>query len=404
VTALAGRAADRELLRSAYVRRSSSGVARTQGDEEEVALRVQYARSLGLGEEAACEGHEDAASVLRSAFELDSVACDGDVASFIRRWLPESKAYAAAKCLSESEVVVGQWKAPAKQLMLQRLEGMSAAERKAMAEMAAARLREWEGNGGGAVREQDEQGVNAMKVDGGPITPSDATLRQVWQIDDAFSAGECDTILRAVNAAARRHGWRKDRHGKYPTTDMPLYQVPECEPMIRRLLFERVLLPLAPLYFPGTFLPEHLSFRDCFFVRYSAAQGQQRELAIHTDGSSFSFNILLNDATDFDGGGTFFEATGDTARLPRGTAVAHSGQARHGGVAITRGERYVLVGFISFETYAYSEAMAAKAADEAFCKFGEGAWCPGPRRPPHWCSRAAAGQTSTKRVDIHFCA
>lgn len=101
---------------------------------------------------------------------------------------------------------------------------------------------------------------------------------------------------------------------------------------------------------------------------------------MHTDGSIFSFNLLLNEPTDFDGGGTFFEATGQTVsadtitrspchaessrqplplvrpprhatppqvRASRGAAVGHSGQARHSGVAITRGERYLLVGFIA---------------------------------------------------------
>ena len=109
-------------------------------------------------------------------------------------------------------------------------------------------------------------------------------------------------------------------------------------------------------------------------MRYSALAGEQRELSMHTDGSIFSFNILLNDPTDFDGGGTYFEPTAMTAREARGTAIGHSGQVRHSGLAITRGERYLLVGFIGCATYPYSLSDAAAAARDAFCKFGDGAW------------------------------
>ena len=51
--------------------------------------------------------------------------------------------------------------------------------------------------------------------------------------------------------------------------------------------------------------------------RYSAATGEQRALSMHTDGSIFSFNLLLNSPDDFDGGGTFFEDGGDLyAEMP----------------------------------------------------------------------------------------
>ena len=159
---------------------------------------------------------------------------------------------------------------------------------------------------------------------------------------------------------------------------MPIRAIGELEALIRQLLFERVLRPLAPLYLPDPYLPEHLEFIDLFFVRYSAVVGEQRELEIHTDDSTFSFNILLNSAEAFEGGGTYFEATGRTVRpAARGTAVVHSGHARHGGVAITSGERYLLVGFVGSARYPYTvccRGWAEHAAANAFAKFGAGAW------------------------------
>jgi hypothetical protein len=118
--------------------------------------------------------------------------------------------------------------------------------------------------------------------------------------------------------------------------------------------------------------------------RYSAAPGEQRDLTIHTDGSLFSFNLLLGEPSDFDGGGTFFEPTKRTVSPPRGGAVAHSGHVRHGGAPISRGVRHLLVGFVGVAPYPYAvgdtgsastpTCWAARAARRAFLKFGAAAW------------------------------
>ena len=49
-------------------------------------------------------------------------------------------------------------------------------------------------------------------------------------------------------------------------------------------------------------------------------------------------------------------------------------QVQHSGVAITRGERYLFVGFIGAANSMYSVRAAAEAASDAFAKFGDGAW------------------------------
>ena len=40
--------------------------------------------------------------------------------------------------------------------------------------------------------------------------------------------------------------------------------------------------------------PASFVLRDLFFVKYEVANGGQRELALHRDGSRWSFNVLLN--------------------------------------------------------------------------------------------------------------
>lgn len=80
------------------------------------------------------------------------------------------------------------------------------------------------------------------------------------------------------------------------------------------------------------------TLRDLFFVKYEVdGNGAQADLPLHQDGSLVSFNILLNPATEFEGGGTFFEATATTYLIEQGDALFHCGGLRHAAAAITSG-------------------------------------------------------------------
>jgi predicted 2-oxoglutarate/Fe(II)-dependent dioxygenase YbiX len=85
---------------------------------------------------------------------------------------------------------------------------------------------------------------------------------------------------------------------------------------------------------------------DLFVVKYK--HDEQKYLEIHTDVSMFSFNILLSDQKDFEGGGTYFE-DGITTFLEQGDMLIHSGRTKHSGKSITKGVRYVLVGFLDIK-------------------------------------------------------
>lgn len=196
-------------------------------------------------------------------------------------------------------------------------------------------------------------------------------LRHAYTLEKIWTDEECAWVLAAVNAAARGHaagdaapsasapsgdaraadGWTTERHAAYATTDLPCGSVPEVDRWVRESLRRRALPLIARRHgwLPGGAVgPEEegsrLVFRDLFFVRYSAAG--QSGLALHRDGSILSFNILLNDASDFDGGGTYIEADDRAYHIGRGDCFVHSGKLRHGGHPITRGERYVLVAFV----------------------------------------------------------
>ena len=76
------------------------------------------------------------------------------------------------------------------------------------------------------------------------------------------------------------------------------------------------------------------------------AQGQPG-LGPHRDESELSFNLLLSDAGDFEGGGTYFPGiTPPVVRPQRGDLLSHYGGLTHASVPTTGGQRYILVGFL----------------------------------------------------------
>lgn len=96
--------------------------------------------------------------------------------------------------------------------------------------------------------------------------------------------------------------------------------------------------------------PTKLKLADGFVVKYDAIGGQT-ELKPHRDGSVVSFNIALNRASDFEGGGTWFASFDDSVKIDQGQVVSHSSALLHGGHGITSGKRYIMVGFVILEGY-----------------------------------------------------
>ena len=165
-----------------------------------------------------------------------------------------------------------------------------------------------------------------------------------------FTKEECEKIIEEAEYIASLSEWTKNRHGNYPTTDLPLVQLPETLKFLRIALVERIYPMLQAQY--EMFLPDASKLRlaDGFVVKYDATGGQ-RELKPHRDGSVLSFNIALNQASEFEGGGTWFSSLVDPIKIDQGEVVTHSSALLHGGHGITSGKRYILVGFVIVEGY-----------------------------------------------------
>jgi hypothetical protein len=127
-----------------------------------------------------------------------------------------------------------------------------------------------------------------------------------------FTVHERAHLIAMGEAAANASGgWRADRHISYPTTDL---NVDDDLPFayarrVGALVREWVLPHIARL---GGVAARDLRVRDLFLVKYEArADGSaQQALAPHEDGSTWTFSMGLNDASEYVGGGCRFLAHG----------------------------------------------------------------------------------------------
>ena len=162
------------------------------------------------------------------------------------------------------------------------------------------------------------------------------------QVAQLLSREECRLLVQDAEAYACANGWTTSRHATHATTDIPVQLLPEGGRLWNDTIVLRVKEAPAANY---DLRPDSITPVDVFLVKYQYAEGGQRELSVHRDGALMTFSLLLNDPSDFEGGGTYFEESGRVYRPAQGVAVMHSGKLRHGGFPITAGTRYVLVGF-----------------------------------------------------------
>ena len=223
----------------------------------------------------------------------------------------------------------------------------------------------------------------APRVWGAPRPAAALRLCRVHRTAGCIAPTLCSDAINIALRYVAEHGWRTKRHVAHNTTD---FEVDDCAPLaalLRPLVAQAVLPRIAALFFDSEMSPEegaegeaigsdgdsaadgvHLVVNDLFFVKYDPER--QASLGAHRDGSLVSFSIAMNAPDEFIGGGTFFahpevEAAGAVmSGAPSGAAddtvvvrpsavgdlISHSGKLVHGGVAITEGLRYIVVGFV----------------------------------------------------------
>ncbi|KAF3762087.1 hypothetical protein M406DRAFT_352600 [Cryphonectria parasitica EP155] len=191
---------------------------------------------------------------------------------------------------------------------------------------------------------------------------------QPTRLSRVFSLEECELLISAVvDYAQRRGGLQRDRHEKFATTDVPVSDLglprdtttgETVGNLVLTWVSDRVLQPLARM---TGFRPQDLGLKDLFVVCYCGGQSAARQdhmvpyypipskqasLAIHSDGCLLSFSLLLNHHDAFEGGGTFFQGSGETFRVQQGDLLMHDAGLEHAGAEVISGQRIMLVGFV----------------------------------------------------------
>ncbi len=158
-----------------------------------------------------------------------------------------------------------------------------------------------------------------------------------------FNYDMCKYIIDESNKYANINGgWNTKRHQNYPTTDLSVENISSIFILIMHYLNNTIIDLIKTSYQIHDNLD--INIDDLFIVRYSS--DKQNSLDMHKDNSHITFNILLSDNADFEGGGTYFE-DGLTTKLECGDMLIHTGRINHRGLPITKGDRYLLVGFIN---------------------------------------------------------
>ena len=167
---------------------------------------------------------------------------------------------------------------------------------------------------------------------------------QRFVYNNIYNPDVCNWIIfESEKYASNNGGWTTKRHINYPTTDIPVYLINSISTFIFQ--YSSTIYNLIKDSYQ---LPENigLDIIDLFIVKYE--EDKQNYLSSHKDGSFISFSILLSNHNDFEGGGTQFE-DGLVTKIKQGDILIHSSLITHSGVPITKGKRYLLVGFVNLK-------------------------------------------------------
>ena len=168
----------------------------------------------------------------------------------------------------------------------------------------------------------------------------DSPLSAHHVLPDFIHPQRCQDIIDKANAYGK---WTSNRHENYPTTDIPVSAIPNLNVDAELRRIQDLCKTHYKLESTSVITPY-----DVFVVKYDA--DAQNKLDLHRDSSVLSFVLLLSHPDDFEGGGTFYQSSNTTVRPEQGGLSLHCGKVRHAGVAITKGTRYILIGFMKVKS------------------------------------------------------
>jgi hypothetical protein len=155
-----------------------------------------------------------------------------------------------------------------------------------------------------------------------------------------LSKAACKEAIDLAEKHASATGWHRDPQYVQSTTDLEVDRMPG----FRKWLFDIEFMNALQRYYAMVHGQSIFALDDLFVVKYDCAKGQSA-LIRHTDAGDISFMVALSDVGDYDGGGTYFDDLDDTIHMEQGQILVFHAGLFHRGNPITRGTRYLLVGF-----------------------------------------------------------
>ena len=164
-----------------------------------------------------------------------------------------------------------------------------------------------------------------------------------------LSKEQCDTIVAIAEGYVQENGqWTTLPSGRFQIAGSWIKDIPPLTDYFNHLLKTKFFPALAKLFPHVVTDPSLLYIQSAYIFKYTPESGEKTDT--HIDSSLLSFTILLNDNTQFEGGGTYFECLGETGEIitmEQGDVTFRPAGLRHRGQPITSGQRYVLGGFVT---------------------------------------------------------
>lgn len=171
------------------------------------------------------------------------------------------------------------------------------------------------------------------------VTVSDEL--NIYVVDSGLTPSECNELVSLTESVCRGQ-YAAYTYAKQTLGCRDYSQLAQaCFPAVHRVV-HAIQNEKSPL------LPLKLDEREPHVVKYDISRKERQKLDMHTDKSEWTFLISLSDGCglDYEGGGTYFEALQATVHVQRGHALVFPGKLRHCGQRISKGVRFLLVGFL----------------------------------------------------------
>lgn len=171
---------------------------------------------------------------------------------------------------------------------------------------------------------------------------------QRYEYENYLCDKVCNWIIKETELIVKKSGgWLKERHELYTTTDINISNVENVNNYLNMFIKEDIIGKINKLYgLEGKEDIFELIFDDIFIVKYDVSKDGQVFLEKHRDSNIISWQIVLND--DYEGGGTYFD-DGILVKVKKGGLLIHPGFVEHMGMSITKGVRYLMVGFMKLK-------------------------------------------------------